>query len=157
MDGKRGELYLPYLPLLYWLLVTVTQDRRWTARRAATTAALYTVMPVILGPDGPKFIPAVAQATTDKDAPGAALGVQLTQGTGLPPGKALTVPTEVEEDGGTSLPQGIAPAVPTEVEGDGENLPRGKALRCLPKWIGTRGPSTMARPPGGWAKVTSRR
>ena len=52
MDGKRGELYLPYLPLLYcyWLqavsekvtvTITVTQDRRWTARRAATTAALY--------------------------------------------------------------------------------------------------------------------
>ena len=81
MDGKRGELYLPYLPLLYCLLVTscfgkvtvlitVTQDRRWTARRAATTAALYTVMPVILGPDGPKFILTVARATTDKDAPG---------------------------------------------------------------------------------------
>ena len=92
--------------------ITVTQDRRWTARRAATTAALYTVMPIILGPDGPKFIPAVAQATTDKDAPGAALGVQLTQGTSLPPGKALTVPTEVEEDGGTNLPHGKAPAVP---------------------------------------------
>ena len=71
-------------------------------------------MPVILGPGGPMFIPAVAQATTEKDAPGAALGVQLTQGTSLPPGKALTVPTEVEEDGGTSLPQGKAPAVPTD-------------------------------------------
>ena len=69
----------------------------------------------------------MAQATTDKDAPGAALGVKLTQGTSLPPGKALTVPTEVEEDGGMSPPQGKAPAVPTEVEGDGENLPRGKA------------------------------
>ena len=44
----------------------------------------------------------MAQATTDRDAPGAALGVQLTQGTSLPPGKALTVPTEVEEDGGMS-------------------------------------------------------
>ena len=54
MDGKRGELYLPYLPLLYcyWLqavsekvtvTITVTQDRRWTARRAATTAALYSL------------------------------------------------------------------------------------------------------------------
>ena len=96
--------------------------------RAATTAALYTVMPVILGPDGPKFIPAVAQATTDKDAPGAALGVQLTQGTNPPQGKALTVPTEVEEDGGTSLPRGKAPAVPTEgEEGGGTNLPHGKA------------------------------
>ena len=73
------------------------------------------------------FIPEVAQANTDKDAPGAALGVQLTQGTNPPQGKALTVPTEVEEDGGTSLPRGKAPAVPTEGEEGGEDLPRGKA------------------------------
>ena len=85
-------------------------------------------MPVILGPGGPTFIPEVAQANTDKDAPGAALGVQLTQGTNPPQGKALTVPTEVEEDGGTSLPRGKAPAVPTEGEEDGgTNLPHGKA------------------------------
>ena len=143
MDGKRGELYLPYLPPYSTAIgckqfqksnrystITVTQDRRWTARRAATTAALYTVMPVILGPDGPKFIPAVAQATTDKDAPGAALGVQLTQDTSLPRGRAMAVSAEVEGGDGTSLPQGKAPAVPTEVEEDGgTNLPHGKAAQ----------------------------
>ena len=63
-------------------------------------------MPVILGPDGPKFIPTVARATTDKDAPGAALGVQLTQGTSLPRGRAMAVSAEVEGGDGTSLPQG---------------------------------------------------
>ena len=51
MDGKRRELYLPYLPL-HWLkvtdcfgkvivLTTVTEDRRWTARYATTTAVRY--------------------------------------------------------------------------------------------------------------------
>ena len=87
-----------------------------------------TVMLVILGPDGPKFIPTVARATTDKDAPGAALGVQLTQDTSLPRGRAMAVSAEVEGGDGTSLPQGKAPAVPTEVEEDGgTNLPHGKA------------------------------
>ena len=85
-------------------------------------------MPVILGPDGPKFIPTVARATTDKDAPGAALGVQLTQDTSLPRGRAMAVSAEVEGGDGTSLPQGKAPAVPAEVEEDGgTNLPHGKA------------------------------